>query len=170
MNNPTAVAIHEAKLLWPESPIQCVISFGTGRTIPNGIDVDSINGDSTNMSTWKNKFLKILDSATDTEGTWRCITRETVSCITINRFIAAVNTMLSDLLPSNVYYRFNPYLTEMLSMVEIDPVKIEQLQKDAVMYLRRNENKFHRAANTLLERKSSVQSVVDWLKLKRALL
>lgn len=65
-NNPTAVGIHEAKLLWPETPIQCVVSFGTGRIVPmhfqNSQEPQSLS------SSWKNKFLKILDSATDTEG------------------------------------------------------------------------------------------------------
>lgn len=67
INNPTAVAIHEAKLLWPYAPIQCVVSFGTGRSVPNPSDFkeESVLA---KTSSWKNKFLKIVESATDTEG------------------------------------------------------------------------------------------------------
>lgn len=70
-NNPTAVAIHEAKLLWPNKPIHCVISFGTGRTAPNPLD-SCIEPSSIPISnsSWKKKFFAIIDSATDTEGEW----------------------------------------------------------------------------------------------------
>ncbi|RZB40087.1 Patatin domain containing protein, partial [Asbolus verrucosus] len=142
VNNPTAVAVHEAKLIWPHVPIQCVISFGTGRTIPVLADVSKNIFENSNNTSWTNKFYKILDSATDTEG---------------------VHIMLNDLLDDNVYYRFNPYLTEMISMVEINPQKLEQLKRDAVMYLRRNEDKFQEAARVLTEKKSYLQKVKDFI-------
>ncbi|XP_044737870.1 calcium-independent phospholipase A2-gamma-like isoform X2 [Chrysoperla carnea] len=139
VNNPTAIAIHEAKQLWPGHPIQCVLSFGTGRASP--IAHDSEDNSTAASSSWKNKFLKILDSATDTEG---------------------VHTVLSDLLEPHVYYRFNPYLTEYLSMVEIRPEKLKQMEQDCAMYLRRNEEKFEKAAKQLTLQRLPSQKLADW--------
>ncbi|XP_043250117.1 calcium-independent phospholipase A2-gamma-like isoform X2 [Colletes gigas] len=148
VNNPCAVALHEAKQLWPNNPIQCVISFGTGRA-PNRICENSNDTTELVISSWKEKFYKIVDSATDTE---------------------AVHTMLNDLLPEHVYFRFNPYLTEMLSMVEIRPEKINQLEQDAKMYIRRNEEKFQKAAGVLLEKRQIQQKVMDWIVLQKQML
>ncbi|XP_053665566.1 calcium-independent phospholipase A2-gamma-like [Anopheles marshallii] len=144
-NNPTTVAIHEAKCLWPNERIQCVVSFGTGRTrgksndgqkiiSPNILEQASLS------SSWKTKFLRILDSATDTE---------------------AAHTVLSDLLPPGHYFRFNPYLTEFLSMVEVRPEKIAQLEKDTAMYYARNEDKFEQVADLLTRKRSIARKAYD---------
>lgn len=80
-NNPTTVAIHEAKCLWPNERIQCVVSLGTGRTRTkpsegkDGRKIVSENflAEASLSSSWKTKFLRILDSATDTEGEFQII-------------------------------------------------------------------------------------------------
>lgn len=68
VNNPTAIALHEVRLIWPNTPIQCVVSFGTGRTVPSAVELSKPMENSTTTTSWTDKFLKILDSATDTEG------------------------------------------------------------------------------------------------------
>ena len=57
------MAIHEARLLWPHEDIQCVVSLGTGRYEPN-LQLTT----SSAKVTLKEKLMKIIDSATDTEG------------------------------------------------------------------------------------------------------
>lgn len=71
VNNPCAVAIHEAQHLWPNNEIQCVVSFGTGR-IPFNVSENEEAKETAAVSSWKEKFFKILDSATDTEGKFHC--------------------------------------------------------------------------------------------------
>lgn len=177
VNNPCAVAIHEAKRLWPNSPIQCVVSFGTGRTppiIPN--NEGHIKEGNIGSSSWKDKFYKILASATDTEGNY---STKDINLIvnTINKLktkddtlILGVHIVLNDLLPDHVYYRFNPYLTEMISMDEVRPDKVALLEQDAQMYIRKNEDKFNQAAIALSQKKTASQAAMDWIKLQKDIL
>lgn len=78
--------------------------------------------------------------------------------------------MLCDLLPAHTYFRFNPYLTEMCNMDETDPNKLGQLERDVIMYLRRNDDKFKEAAEVLQQNKTYSQQIWSWLNNKKQIL
>ena len=69
-NNPTAIAIHEAKQIWPHESLQCVVSLGTGRFRQTDLlsDPKPDKSEDSNVSSWTNKLVKLLDSATDTQS------------------------------------------------------------------------------------------------------
>ncbi|VVC86917.1 unnamed protein product [Leptidea sinapis] len=148
VNNPTAVGLHEAKLLFGADALKnsTVISVGTGQALNKHLDYQlmgkGLAKDSSGTS-WKDKFNKILDSATDTEG---------------------VHLVLNDLLPSGTYYRFNPPLHEQCAMDEINPEKLQNMVTDTNAYIRRNQHKFEQAANMLARERTLVQKMVDFVQ------
>lgn len=135
VNNPTAVGIHECKALWPDYPLQCVLSVGTGKTghLPQ-------SPTTAEFSSTREKLLKIICSATDTEK---------------------VHTMLNDLLPPETYCRLNPYMTYPYGLDEIDSIRLQQITQDARIYIRKNYRKLQDVAKLLLQPKSIVQSVKE---------
>lgn len=135
-NNPTALAVHEAKLLWPSEPLQCVISLGTGRYVADE-DMLVKKNESTPLGV---KIGKLIDGATDTEG---------------------VHATMQDFLPKASYFRFNPYMSENILLDETREEKVDQLMKDGEMYLRKNEAKIKAAAKRLVEPRRKWQRLED---------
>lgn len=138
INNPTALAIHECKCLWPNTPVQCVVSLGTGRYETSGKN-------SATYTSLKTKLTNVISSATDTEE---------------------VHTMLDALLPPNSYYRFNPYMNEDIALDESRSEKFNLLQAEGMRYLERNEEKLKKAARRLTQEKNPVQRLAEWAKLR----
>ncbi|KAK0133598.1 Calcium-independent phospholipase A2-gamma [Merluccius polli] len=138
VNNPTALAIHECKCLWPDTPLQCVVSLGTGRYDNGG----KHNATYTSLRT---KLTHVISSATDTEE---------------------VHTMLDALLPPNTYFRFNPRLSEDVPLDENRPERLNFLKGEGERYMQRNDAKLRRAADVLGLPKGPVQRLADWAKLK----
>lgn len=82
VNNPSSIALTEARTIWKDTPLQCVVSLGTGITLSSlskeaigdqfcAIAQDNPDGKALKPPTslsWKGKLLKVLDSATDTEA------------------------------------------------------------------------------------------------------
>ncbi|XP_038054216.1 calcium-independent phospholipase A2-gamma-like [Patiria miniata] len=142
-NNPCALAIHECRLLWPETPIQCVVSVGSGRYDPEDGNMEP------EYSSLKKKLTNIMSSATDTES---------------------VHTVLQDLLPSGTYFRFNPPITEDFLLDENRTEKIQQMQQEARDYLELNELKLVQASGVLSRKKNHLHKAMDWVWLQRQLI
>ncbi|XP_030277837.1 calcium-independent phospholipase A2-gamma-like [Sparus aurata] len=135
MNNPCALAVHESRLLWPNQPFQCVLSLGTGRYD----NAKRAPGTSTSL---RAKISSLICSATDTEG---------------------VHTLLDDLLAPDVYFRFNPMLSAVVSLDESRPRAMDQLQRDTQNYLERNRPKLARLCLVLGAERSAVSRTKDWM-------
>lgn len=81
-------------------------------------------------------------------------------------FTAEVHTMLDALLPADTYFRFNPLMNEDIPLDESRKEKLNQLQTDGIRYLERNEEKLKKAAKVLMQEKTVLQRLQDWMRLK----
>ncbi|KAI1711304.1 patatin-like phospholipase domain-containing protein [Ditylenchus destructor] len=123
-NNPTGIALHEARLLWPKYDLQCVVSVGNSRAV-NELELVAMKATS-----FLGKFDKLIDVATDTE---------------------MIHNSVSDFLPPHVYYRLNPYTKFHYDLDESDPSKLAQMSKDSQYYIRRNRVTFEAVMKQLTE-------------------
>ncbi|XP_004463655.2 calcium-independent phospholipase A2-gamma isoform X3 [Dasypus novemcinctus] len=138
LNNPSALAMHECKCLWPNVPLECIVSLGTGR----------YENDARKTMTYtslKAKLSNVINSATDTEE---------------------VHIMLDSLLPPDTYFRFNPVICENIPLDESRNEKLDQLQLEGLKYIERNEEKMIKVAKILRQEKTTLQKINDWIKLK----
>eukprot|EP00118_Oscarella_pearsei_P014890 m.130318 g.130318 ORF g.130318 m.130318 type:complete len:182 (+) comp38021_c0_seq2:943-1488(+) len=140
-NNPTAVALHEARKLWGrDTPIQCIVSLGNGRRPPQ-----HSKGRAWWLKNWQEKLIQLISSATDTE---------------------AVDTVLRDVLKPGTYFRFNMTLSENLTLDENRMEKLQLMQEDTRQYLCQNQHELKKAAATLLLKRSRIQKLGDWFQHK----
>ncbi|XP_006882702.1 PREDICTED: calcium-independent phospholipase A2-gamma [Elephantulus edwardii] len=138
MNNPSALAMHECKCLWPDVPLECIVSLGTGR-------YESDVKNTVMHTSLKAKLSHVINSATDTEE---------------------VHIMLDGLLPPDTYFRFNPVMCENIPLDESRNEKLDQLQLEGLRYIERNEEKMKKVAKILSQEKTTLQKINDWIKLK----
>ncbi|CAF3792861.1 unnamed protein product [Rotaria sp. Silwood1] len=135
-NNPTSIALHECKLLWPGEDIQCVVSLGNGRPAPD------VAFQSKSMGL-RQKLSSLVDSVTNTE---------------------TIHVCLHDLLPPNIYFRLNPFMSEDFVLDEHRPERLEQMLRDTQIYIRQNEYKFLKLAQQLTRLRSPFRRLLDKLK------
>ncbi|CAM9493080.1 unnamed protein product, partial [Discosporangium mesarthrocarpum] len=108
-NNPSLIAVGEAKLLYPGVPIECVLSVGTGFFAP-----------ATNDPTlsWGTIVGQLVNSATDTEDT---------------------DVIMKTFISPEKYFRFNPSIPPFPIDETRWPEQLEQLKALAKEYTQRPE-------------------------------
>lgn len=75
---------------------------------------------------------------------------------------AGVHTTMHDLLPGNVYFRFNPYLSDEIGLDEIAADRLAMMMEDTSLYLRKNEAKIEEAVRALVKSKNPLDRAKDW--------
>mmetsp|Transcript_3703 Transcript_3703/g.11054 ORF Transcript_3703/g.11054 Transcript_3703/m.11054 type:complete len:584 (+) Transcript_3703:80-1831(+) len=127
VNNPAAIAVHEARLLWPNAPLDCVVSVGTGKSdFSTRVSSENLYGIA----------KALINSATDTE---------------------AVHHALEDLAPSGAYFRFNPVIPQDVALDEARPQKLDEIQKLAREYVQNHRDRFQELANLIVDGRETTQ-------------
>ncbi|GJQ09293.1 hypothetical protein GpartN1_g1084.t1 [Galdieria partita] len=116
-NNPTGVAIHETKKLFPNVPLELVVSIGTGRLTGSELP-EATRRKESNLG-WNDIITYLINSATSTES---------------------IHESLEDLLPPDKYFRLNP-VTDSIDIDEVRPGKLAKMTELAQQYIRENEDR-----------------------------
>lgn len=133
VNNCTGVAHAETKTLWPNEPVQCVVSIGSGKFRP----VDVLKANATSLY---EKAHGLVYSATDTE---------------------TIHMILNSLIQN--YYRFNPQLSENILISESRKLKLDQLKSEAKQYMLNNEMVLEEVAKRLTQARPMYRKILDQL-------
>lgn len=134
-NNPAAIALQEARALYPGVPIACLASFGTGSFAPSVIR---------KPGAWATTVDTLVRAATRTEE---------------------VHEMLSDILPNAAvpYFRFNPEIPA-VSLDETSPLKLRELQGVGRDFMNRGPalEQCTSLSKLLLGRRGAAQRLSSW--------
>lgn len=133
VNNATGVAYAEANQLWPDEPVQCVVSVGSGKFKPD----DVMRANATSLY---EKAHGLVYSATDTE---------------------TIHMILHNLIPYD-YYRFNPQLSENILISENRKMKLDQLKLEAKQYMISNELMLKQVAQKLTQPRQIYRRILDY--------
>lgn len=137
-NNPTALGIHEVKKLWPKEKIQCVVSIGTGQ-LPWSYQNKAIS----NYQGLKDNLYNVIQSCVETEST---------------------HHTLNELLPREIYYRFNPMIKEITPLDEINQDVLKKLQKQTHHFLSEKKERLDMCAKQITEDRSRLNNFWDNVK------
>lgn len=108
-NNPTAIALQEARLLYPGVPIEMVLSIGTGY-FDEANTVQSMG--------WDLLVNHLVATTTDTEK---------------------VDNLLKEFMQPNTYFRLNPYLRDNYPIDEKNKTILLDLKRLAKKYIEEQE-------------------------------
>lgn len=140
-NNPTAVALHESRCMFPGVPIELLVSLGNG--LSRAYEMTGSEEEGKKNMGWGDVFGSIVASATSTE---------------------TVHHAIQDLFPEDKYFRFNP-TTNSTQIDETSPEMLATFVKEAQDYIATNVDKFDRVARIL--RPKTAQSL--WQRFRDAL-
>jgi Patatin-like phospholipase len=151
-SNPTAVALHEARAVFPNVPIELVVSVGTGNFLEEK---------SAPRIGWDGIIGQIVNSATDAEQVHHVLEDVFGS----PSLLAGPNSKASAMSRLQ-YFRFNPVVgrPDEFPIDVTDPAKLKKLRRITVDYLKEpeQEEKIKSIGAVLNGRKSWVQRLVDF--------
>ncbi|KAM7530779.1 hypothetical protein LguiB_034189 [Lonicera macranthoides] len=137
-NNPTIFAMQEAKLLWPDVRIDCLVSIGCG-SVPTKVR----------------------------KGGWRYLDTGQVlieSACSVDRVEEALSSLLP-MLPEIQYFRFNPVDERCdMELDETDPAVWMKLEAAANEYIQNNSLAFKNVCERLLQNQND-EKISDNLKI-----
>ena len=107
-NNPTQVMLHECRCIFPDRPIGCVVSLGTGDEPPEELELQH------------------------TAGSWASLLGGLVSTMARTDL---VDDAMRDWFPPDTYFRLNPVLSYRTELNEYRHSKLVKLQEDSRQYL-----------------------------------
>jgi patatin-like phospholipase/acyl hydrolase len=140
-NNPTAIAIQEAKALFPGVPIELVVSVGTGLfTSPQAASAH-VGERATEAAAAG--VAAAVSSATSTKNPssskkqkpgigWQQLVTQLIASTVATE---DVHETLADLLPDTTYHRFNPYLHQFVPIDETDENLLTYLKESGQKYI-----------------------------------
>lgn len=121
-SNPAAVAIHEARTIYPDIPIECVVSLGTGEFVSEKVSPSF---------GWDGIVSQIVNSALDTSKThW-----------VLQDILGQGATTNPSSFTSTKYFRFDPMIGKPTDFPidGTDPIRLELLSKLASDYMQEPE-------------------------------
>ncbi|KAI6656777.1 Calcium-independent phospholipase A2-gamma-like [Oopsacas minuta] len=155
-NNPSALAIHEASILWPEHKIQCLVSIGTGKMSNFESLVETASSSSDDKDSQGINILSITDKL-----------RVLFYCITSSS--NGTHDTLSDLLPmlGVPYFRLNPGFSKEVPMDESREEELNLIIQETKKYINHNKIKFANMREALFREPSGLTNFFKQIQMSK---